>query len=60
MNGKGKLGGAWELQNNFVSMSFGEYMSAILAGGLRNWLINHKVPSVVQTGLVKGKRTFLL
>jgi hypothetical protein len=31
--------------------------SGILAGRLRDWLVNHEVPSTFQAGFVKGKRT---
>jgi hypothetical protein len=35
----------------------GKIFSGILAGRLRDWLVNHEVLSTFQAGFVRGKRT---
>jgi hypothetical protein len=35
----------------------GKIFSRILAGRLRDWLLNHEMLSVFQAGFLKGKRT---
>jgi hypothetical protein len=36
----------------------GKMFTGILAGRLRDWLVNHEVPSTFQAGFVRGKRMF--
>jgi hypothetical protein len=35
----------------------GKIFSGILAGRLRDWIVNYKVLSIFQAGFVRGKRT---